>query len=107
MLHNVFTEIISCGILPALSEHISMHARKLGINQNQHLRNYEKAEFERLMGLNGFEVLSCILPMCTGQNFFQTFCTRVAESALLEMVLHIEVSNYTPGQFFYGDFTSR
>ena len=73
-MYKVLTEIISCGILPALSQHI-LRASELDIIENPNLM-WQPAFFERLMDHDQFELLSWILPMCTGQNFFQTLCTR-------------------------------
>lgn len=86
-MHKVFTVIIYRGILPALSEHILSASLELGIIENQTLRS-QSSFLESLTDFDGFEVLSCILPMCTGQDFFQTLCTRVVESALHGMVPH-------------------
>ena len=81
----VFTQILPCGILPALSQHIS-RASELGIFENQHCLGCLPRDVpETLLDVNGFEVLSQILPMLTGQNFFQALSTRMVESVLLGM----------------------
>jgi len=88
---KVFTETLSCGFLPALSQHIS-RASELGIFENQYCFNClpgPRDAPETMLGVNGFEVLSQILPMVTGQSFFQTLTTRVIESMLLGMARHL------------------
>jgi hypothetical protein len=82
-MHKIFTEILFCGILPALGQQIS-RARDLGIFEIQsclgcHLRDRPGNITETW----DFHVLSRILGMCTGQDFFQALCTRTIESALL------------------------
>jgi len=85
-MRKVFTKILPCGILPALSQHIS-RACGLGIFENQYcLRCLRQHVPEQMLDLDGFEVLSRILPMFTGQTFFQTLSTRMVESMLLGMV---------------------
>ena len=70
---KVFTRILPCGILPALSRHIS-RASELGIFENQYCLNClpgPRDAPETMLGVNGFETLSQILPIVTGQSFFQ------------------------------------
>ena len=85
---KVFTEILPCGILPALSQHIS-RASGLGIFENQYCLGCLPWNVPKtlLSYLSHFEELSQILPMLTGQSLFQTFTTRVVESVLLGMAL--------------------
>jgi hypothetical protein len=79
-MHKVFTGILPCGILPALSQHIS-RASELGIFENQScLRCLRYDVFESLLDLDDFEMLSQILPMFTGLS------TILVESVLLGRV---------------------
>jgi hypothetical protein len=39
-----------------------------------------------MLDINGLQMLSQILPMFTGQTFFQTLTTRMVESMLLGIV---------------------
>jgi len=82
---KVFTEILRSGILPALGQHIS-RTSKLGIFENPNCLRCQQEIPEGLLSDYDFETLIGILPMCATQNSFQTFCTRVIESTLLEMV---------------------
>ena len=80
---KVFTQILPCGILPALSRNIS-RASKLGIVENQYCLGCLPRDVpEMLLDLSYFEVLSQILPMLTSQSFFQTLTTRMVECVLL------------------------
>ena len=80
---KLFTQILPCGILPALSQHIS-RASELGIFENQCCLGCLPQDIpERLLDDHGFEVLSLILPTLIGQSFFQTLITRTIESMLL------------------------
>jgi len=80
---KAFTEILLCGILPALRQHIS-RASELGIFENQQcLACLPRDIPEFLSDFNGFELLFQILPMFSSQNFFQTLTTRMVESMLL------------------------
>ena len=80
---KVFTQILPCGILPALSQHIS-RASELGILENQCCLGCLPQDIpERLLDDYGFKMLSQILPMLIGYNFFQTLTTRIVESVLL------------------------
>jgi len=82
---KVFTRILPCGVLPVLSQHIS-RASELGIFENQCCLGCLPRDVpETLLDVNGFEVLSHILPMLIGQSFFQTLTTRMVESVLLGM----------------------
>ena len=82
---KVFTEILPCGILPALSQSIT-RASELGIFENQQCLGCLPQDIpEMLLDFNGFEVLSQILPMITGQSFFRILTTRIVESMLLRM----------------------
>ena len=85
---KVLTEILSCGILPALSQHIS-RASELGIFEKQYCLGCLPRDVPGtlLSYLSHFEELSQILPMFTGQSLFQTLTTRVVESVLLGMAL--------------------
>ena len=71
-MFKVFTRILPCGILPALSQHIS-RASELGIFENQYCLGCLSRDSipETLLDLNGFEVLSLIFPMFPGQSFFE------------------------------------
>jgi hypothetical protein len=83
---RVFTQILPCGILPALSQHIS-RVSELGIFENQCCLGCLPQDIpKRLLDDHGFEVLSQILPMLIGQSFFQTLTTRILESVLFGMV---------------------
>jgi len=84
-MYKVFTEILPCGILPALSQRIS-RASELGIFENQQCLGCLPRDIpEMLLDFIGFEVLSQILPMVTGQSFFQSLTTKIVESVLLGM----------------------
>ena len=88
---KVFTRILPCGILPALSRHIS-RASELGIFENQYCLNClpgPRDAPETMLGVNGFETLSQILPIVTGQSFFQNLTTRMVESMLLAMARNL------------------
>ena len=81
---EVFTEILPCGVLPALSQHIS-RVNELGIFENQiclgcFFESHPGTEWTR-----NFELLFQILPILRGQNFFQVLSTRMVESALLRV----------------------
>jgi hypothetical protein len=86
-MHKIFTGILSCGILPALSQHIS-RARELGIFE---IQNCLRCHLPDISGNihHHFGALSGILGMCTGQGFFQALCTRTLESALLGWLYHV------------------
>ena len=84
-MHKVFMEILLQGILPALDQHI-LDTSKLGIFESQNCLGCLQEVPEMLLNMHDFAALSQILPMCTGQNYFQTLCTRVIESTLLTMV---------------------
>jgi len=83
-MRKLFAQILPCGILPALSQHIS-RASELGIFENQYCPRCLPRDIsdKKLLDVHGFEVLSQILPMLTGQNFFQTLSTILVESTLL------------------------
>jgi hypothetical protein len=83
-MHKVFNKILLHGILPALGQQIS-HVSKLGIFESQNCLGCLKKIPRSILG-NGSEVLSEILPKCTGQIFSQTLCTTIVESTLLAMV---------------------
>jgi hypothetical protein len=85
-----FTRIISYGILPALNQQISW-ARELGIFENQDCLGCHLPDLpENLLDVNhDFSVLSEILSMCIGQNFFQALCTRTIESTLLGVLQNL------------------
>ena len=85
---KIFTEILPCGILPALNQHIS-RASELGIFENQYCLGCLPRDVpETLLSyLSRFEELSQVLPMFTRQSLFQNFTTRVVESVLLGMAL--------------------
>jgi hypothetical protein len=84
-MRKVFTQILPCGILPALSQNIS-RASELGIIENQYCLGCLPRDVpETLLDLSYVEVLSQILPMLTSQNFFQTLSTRMVECVLLGM----------------------
>ena len=85
-MHKVFTKILLCGILPALSRHIS-RASELGIFENHYCLGCLSRDIPvLLLDLNDFEILSQTLPMLTGQSLFQNLSTRMVESVLLGMV---------------------
>ena len=87
---KVFTEILPCGVLPALSQHISRFSDELGIFENQMCLG---CFFESLPAgtewFKNFELLFQILPILRGQNFFQTLTTRMVESALLRVAWNL------------------
>ena len=89
-MHNIFTRILSCGILPALNQQI-LQTRELGIFENQICLGCHLPDLpENLLDINhDFGVLSEILGMCTGQNFFQNLCTRIIESTLLGVLQNL------------------
>ena len=93
-MQKIFIAILPHGILPMLDQHIS-RASELGFFENQNCFRclQDVPNLKMLVVLNtSFEELLQILPMCTSQNFFQSFCTRVLESVLLGMVW-IRMSN--------------
>ena len=81
-MRKIFTQVLPCGILPALNQCIS-RASKLGIFENPYCLPRDAPE--TLLDFTEFEVLSQILPMLTDQNFFQTLTTRMVESVMLGM----------------------
>jgi hypothetical protein len=84
-MRKLFTQILPCGILPALNQYISQ-ASELGIFENQYCLGCRLGDIpETLLAAIDFEQLSQILPMLTSQSFFQTLTTRVVESMLLRM----------------------
>jgi hypothetical protein len=83
-MHKIFTEILSCGILPALGQHIS-RARESGIFEIQNCLGCHLPDISGNIHYH-FGALSGILSMCTGQNSFQALCTRTIESALLGLL---------------------
>jgi hypothetical protein len=84
-MHKVFTQILPCAILPALSQHIS-RASEPGIFENQHCLGCLPRDIPaKLLDFNDFELLFQILPMLTDQSFFQTLATRMVELVLLNM----------------------
>jgi len=89
-MHNTFTRIFSCGILPALDQQI-LWARELGIFENQNCLGCHLPDLpENLLDINhDFGVLSEILSMCTGQIFFQALCTKIIESTLLGVLQNL------------------
>jgi hypothetical protein len=88
---KVLTEILPCGILPALDQYIS-RASELGIFENQYCLGCLPQDVpETLLDNGGFEVVSEILPMLTGQNFCQALSTRVVESRLLEIARELSM----------------
>ena len=87
-MEKAFTEIVSRGILLALRQHV-FRARELGLLENQycfgcqqHVQKFPLTLFD----IRSYDILSEILPMCTGQKYFQLLCTRVIECTLLGMV---------------------
>jgi hypothetical protein len=82
---KVFTEILDYVILPALSQHIS-RISKLGIFENPNCLRCQQEIPEGPVDHSYDEALIGILPMCTAENFFQTFCTRVIECNLSWMI---------------------
>jgi len=85
-MRKVFTEILPCGVLPVLSQHIS-HASALATVEIQYCLGCLRQDGpDQLMNLDSFGVLSPILPMLTGEKFFKTLTTRMIESVLLGMV---------------------
>jgi len=86
---KLFTEILPCGILPALSQHISQ-VSELGIFENQYCLGCLPRDVPAtgmLLGLGDFLVQSQILPMFTSQSFFQAFSTSMVESTLLGIMV--------------------
>jgi len=82
---KIFTGILSCGILPALGQYVSQ-ASELGTPQNQNCLQCWWDHLPKTFNHYGWGMLLQILPMCTDQSFFQTFCTRMVESVLLREV---------------------
>ena len=87
-MQKALTEILPHGILLALRQHV-LRASELGIFEHQycfrcqeHVQDFPDA----LLDPPHYDTLSGILPICTGQNFFQTLCTRLIECTLLGMV---------------------
>ena len=102
---KVFTQILPCGILPALSQYIS-RAGELGIFENQYCLGCLPQDIpETLLDDHGFEMLSQILPMLIGQIFFQTLTTRIVESVLFGMTrdLFMERSRYVCIYLTFGN----
>ena len=89
-MYRVFTQILPCGILPALSQHIS-YTSKLGIFENPNCLRCLKGDPELLLSPYNYRALITILSMCTAQDFFQTFCTRAIEYTLLAMVGNMSI----------------
>ena len=83
---KVFTKILPCGVPPALSQHIS-RVSELGIFENQCVSSASSSHIPELSGSEN--LLFQILPMLSGQNFFQTLTTRVVESALLRVARNL------------------
>jgi hypothetical protein len=88
---KLFTEILPCGILPALSQHISQ-ASELGIFENQYCLGCLPRDIPAtgmLLGLGDFMAQSQILPTFTSQSFFQTLTTSMVESTLLGIMVRL------------------
>jgi len=100
---KVFIAILPCGILPALSQYIS-RINNLGIFEDSYCLRCQQEIPEGLVDYSyDYEALIGILPMCTAENFFQTFCTRVIESSLSWMVRTTAYMEYV----FVFDFWKR
>jgi hypothetical protein len=87
-MQKVLAKILPHGILLALGHHV-LRAGELGFFENeycfrcqQHVQNFP----ETLFDIQCYDILSEILPICTGQSFFETLCTRIVECTLLGMV---------------------
>ena len=91
----IFTKILLGGILPAVSQHIS-RASELGIFENHYCLGCLPRDIPDMFldSNSDFEMLSRILPMLTGQDFFQTLSTRVVEAVLLGMVQDFSRQGY-------------
>jgi len=83
-MSKAFTEILPCGILPALSQHIS-RASEMGNFESQYCLGCPPRDIPEMFNSQDFHELSEILTMCTGQKFFPTLSTRIVESTLLAM----------------------
>jgi hypothetical protein len=93
-MSKVLTQILPCGILPALSQHIS-RASELGIFENQYcLGCLPRDVLKRRFNSQDFQELSETLAMCMDQNFFQTLSTRMLESVLLGMARQLVAERY-------------
>ena len=88
-MQKVLTAILPHGILPALRQRV-LRASELGLFENHYCfgcqPQYVQDFLHRLFDTHCFDILSEILPICMGQNFFQNLCTGVIESTLLGMV---------------------
>jgi hypothetical protein len=90
-VHKALTNILPCGIIPALSQQISW-VSELGIYDKQDCLgclHHILRDLSVWMNPDDFNELSGILPSCTSQDFFQTLCTTMIESTLLGMVWFI------------------
>ena len=86
-MQKVFTQTLH-GMLLALRQHV-LHASELGLFENQYCFGCQQhvQDFPlELFDIRCYDILSEILPVCIGQNFFQTLCTGLIESTLLGMV---------------------
>jgi hypothetical protein len=89
-MRKVLAKILPHGILSALSQYV-LRASELGFFENRYCFRCQQhgedfPEFKTLFNIPCYDILFEILPTCTGQNFFQTLCTRFIESTLLQIV---------------------
>jgi len=84
-MQKVFTQILH-GILSTLRQHV-LRTSEFGLFENQYCFGCQQVfPWHKLLDIHCFDILSEILPICTGQNFLQTLCTGIIESTLLGMV---------------------
>jgi len=87
-MQKVFTEILFHGILSGLGQHV-LRASELDLFENKYCFGCQPQhgqDFPHMFNIGCYDVLSEVLPICVGQNFFQTLCTRIIECTLLGMV---------------------
>jgi len=85
-MQKISTAILPCATIPVLGQE-SSQVNQLGIFEDPICLGCRQDDIPRkLFPTDGCDILLRILPMCTGQIFFQTLCTRIVESILLEMV---------------------
>jgi len=86
-MQKVLTQTLH-GMLLALRQHV-LRASELSLFENQYCfgcqQHVQDFPFE-LFEIRCYDILSDILPICAGQDFFQTLCTGLIESTLLGMV---------------------
>ena len=105
-MHQVFIEIITRGILPALRIG-NLWLKKTGILDNEDgsvcLRcSIPQILIGKLSFLNGecFEGLSAIILACNGRDCFELLCTSMIEATLFGMVYWI--TEYGPELYVFS-----